>query len=822
MRLYINAFKQGIARVFTLPRLSLPLISTLGLTLAAVLTVVAVANTLLFKPLPDVNETDLHQVELQLEFNEGLIVPFFSDLRRVASAKNYWGNDLEWAYISPGNTTIDVANSDINVTTFNASTGSPEVLGLALLNGQGSNVENAEEGVWISKSLWESAYSSATDMTHMTLRLEGNDYPIFGVFDNYTSLNTASLTGDTAEQVWRFQKLEQSLAQPDTITLNIGPITVVRGPKGDLPQPSDLENWFVDYANNEITIDRAREFLLSKRTVGEVSSYRDAFIGDSEQLVFVLIIAMVSLLIMACLNLLNMFIAHYQSRSKEFAIQMCMGSSVGKLRRLIFVENLPMFLMATLLGLLAAGWLIEVLPVLAGDNLPLLDQISVDVSSVILALIFIVFINVAFATIALLYVDKMALTDSLNSSGKGTPAQQNQTISKALMVVQLSLACVLLTAASVSVKDSYNNAYRNLGYSMPNAYEVSMSVADDTWRTSLEEFDNYQGSEWQQLRQAFTERLSALDGEVFDINALPLTGNVSMSAYPDPDSGDSVMIRPMMWAPGVFDAFDIPVIAGRDLNLDDVGLPNILISQSFAIERAGEANWMSMVGKEIKMGDTADDIFKVVGIVHDIDPMPSGTLNVDAPEVYFSSPTRMSFNTLSAVIIMPDGESLNLESVANLVNGLDPRLGELRVDSMSERWESVTQATRLNMVVVAGLALLTLVLAVIGVSGLSQMTAGQRSYELAVRMATGAKQARLLQLLMKESLWMLIIGLSLGAIAGVLAYQYMLGLFENAPSLDWSATIGINVLLTFAMLVSVAIPGWRIIRKDPMRTLREL
>lgn len=77
MKLYINAFKQGIARVFILPRLSLPLISTLGLTLAAVLTVVAVANTLLFKPLPDINETDLHHVELNLEFNEGLVVPFF-------------------------------------------------------------------------------------------------------------------------------------------------------------------------------------------------------------------------------------------------------------------------------------------------------------------------------------------------------------------------------------------------------------------------------------------------------------------------------------------------------------------------------------------------------------------------------------------------------------------------------------------------------------------------------------------------------------------------------------------------------------------------
>lgn len=822
MKLYINAFKQGIAKVFILPRLSLPLISTLGLTLAAVLTVVAVANTLLFKPLPDIDENNLHYVELNLEFNEGLVVPFFSDLRRVASAKQYWGKQLDWGYLSPNNTTVSIANTDINVTSFNASTGTPEILGLELLIGQSSSIENAEEGIWISKSLWQSFFGSATDMSHMTLRVEGNDFSVFGVFDNYTSLNSVRLSEDMSEQVWRFEKLNDSLASPDTITLNMGPVTVVRGPESALPQPSDLESWFIDYVNNDITAERARDFLLSKKIVAQVSSYRDSFIGDSEQLVFVLIIAMVCLLIMACLNLLNLFIAHYQSRSKEFAIQICMGASVGKLRRLIFVENLPMFLMATLLGLISAGWLIKILPLLAGDNLPLLDQISVDMSSVLLALIFVVLINVTFAGIALLYVDKMALTDSLNSSGKGTPAQQKQIISKVLMVFQLSLACVLLTAASVSVKDSYNSAYESLGYSMLNAYEVSLQVSDDTWKESLEEFDTYQGSEWQQLRHELTERLSALGGEVFDINALPLTANVSMSAYPDPDTGDSVMIRPLMWAPGMLSAFDIQLLAGRDLTKDDIDLPNVLISQSFAIDRAGETEWMSMVGKEIKMGQDAEDIYKVVGIVIDIDPMPSGTLNVDAPEVYFSSPTRMNFDILSAVVIMPEGEELTRGGVVNLLVGIDERLGEVSVVSMDERWDSITQATRLNMIVIAGLAGLTLVLAIIGVSGLSQMTASQRSYELAVRMATGAKQIRLLQLLMKESLWILIVGLSVGAIAGVVVYQYILGLFESAPSLDWTATAIINFALAVAMLVSVAIPGWKVIRKDPMRTLREL
>ena len=213
---------------------------------------------------------------------------------------------------------------------------------------------------------------------------------------------------------------------------------------------------------------------------------------------------------------------------------------------------------------------------------------------------------------------------------------------------------------------------------------------------------------------------------------------------------------------------------------------------------------------------------RVVGIVIDIDPMPSGTLNVDAPEVYFSSPTRMNFDILSAVVIMPEGEELTRGGVVNLLVGIDERLGEVSVVSMDERWDSITQATRLNMIVIAGLAGLTLVLAIIGVSGLSQMTASQRSYELAVRMATGAKQIRLLQLLMKESLWILIVGLSVGAIAGVVVYQYILGLFESAPSLDWTATAIINFALAVAMLVSVAIPGWKVIRKDPMRTLREL
>ncbi|MFC3094508.1 FtsX-like permease family protein [Alteromonas sediminis] len=822
MRIYINAFKQGIARIFTLPRLSLPLITTLGLTLAAVLTVVSVANVLLFKPLPDINEKDLYQVELSMELNEGFNVPFFSDPRRVASLKKHYGDELSWGHVSASDTQVEVGGTAITVMQYNAVSGSPETLGLALLQGLGTDAGNTEEGVWISESLWKSSYASTTDLSKQTVRLEGREFPILGVIENFTSISLENIDDQLTEQVWRFRDLDKTLETPDSIAMSMGSMTFVRGTFDAIPKAKDLETWFVDYVNSDIAIDQARQFLLSKPVSGELTSYRDAFIGDSQRLVFLLLTAMVCLLTMACLNLLNMFIAHYQSRTKEFSIQICMGSSVAKLRGLIFTENMPMFLMATVLGLITTGWLIKILPTLAGDNLPLLDQISLTTGSVSIGFAIILFINLIFAAIALLNVDKKALTESLNSSGKGTPAQQKQTINKLLMVIQLTLACVLLTSAIASVKDSYQQVYSDLGYSMPNAYEVSMQFSDEEWAASLNDFEQYRGSELQQLRRDFTQRLSATGGEIIDTTTLPLTANVLMNAFPDPDTGDTMMVRPMLWAPGLLSTFEIDVLAGRNLTPEDVDLPNILITKSFAMERVGDSNWENAVNTELKMGQEESDIFTIVGIVEDINPLPSGTIFVDAPEIYFSAPVAMTINQLSAVVLMPEGEQLDLEKLVPLVKGVDPRLGELQVASMQQRWQSVTQATRLNMYVVMGLAALTLTLAAIGVSGLSQMTAGQKRYELAVRMATGAKQRALLTLLLRDSVWMLVIGLGLGLAAAVTAYQYLLNMFETAPAFDWTATAGINFLLAAVMILSIAIPGWAVIRKDPMRALREL
>jgi ABC-type antimicrobial peptide transport system permease subunit len=115
---------------------------------------------------------------------------------------------------------------------------------------------------------------------------------------------------------------------------------------------------------------------------------------------------------------------------------------------------------------------------------------------------------------------------------------------------------------------------------------------------------------------------------------------------------------------------------------------------------------------------------------------------------------------------------------------------------------------------------LTLFLAAIGVAGLTQMTTNHRKYELAVRMATGAKQMALVNFILKDALWMLIIGLGLGFTAAVIGYQQLAQHLDILPSFNWLAMSLLDAGLVMIVMLSVIFPAWRVISADPMQALR--
>ena len=140
-------------------------------------------------------------------------------------------------------------------------------------------------------------------------------------------------------------------------------------------------------------------------------------LGDTESLLIALFAAVIGLLLMATLNLLNLFIAHYQGRTKEFAIQISLGASLTKVRLLVLLENLPSFTLAAVTGLLVTGWAIKSLPYIAGDSLPMIDTIAINSTTIFASLTIILVLSALFSALALVDIDKHALGNNLNSSG---------------------------------------------------------------------------------------------------------------------------------------------------------------------------------------------------------------------------------------------------------------------------------------------------------------------------------------------------------------------------------------------------------------------
>ena len=820
MSLYLSALNRGCVRLFSLPRLSIPLMFTLGLTLAAVLVVLAMANTLFFRPLPDIHkEQELYQVDVNINLVAQMQTTFLAEDKRFSSLKKAFEQAGEWAQIELDESNIQTNGQSVNVTHYSATAKTPEILGLKVLLGHSTSVEQAEQGVWISESLWRRQFAGSNNVLNQVLSLNGKDFPILGVIQDLMSIRSES-SDIQALQIWQFKLLTHALAEADSMAFGSVRISLLRSNGSPLPTQEQLHQWYINYL--DINLDNPEEvaFIKSKAVVESIVPYREGFLGSSQMLINVLLGVMFSLLLMACLNLLNMFIAHYQQRNKEFAIQLCMGASPTRLRSLVFLENLPMFLLACSIGLLGAAWLFPFLPGLTQGSVPLVDTIELDWGSMAVALLIIVLINIVFSVMCLLHLDKDSLSDSLNSSGKGTPAQHKQGISRVLMVLQLAIACSLMSLAiSLAVK-SFQDAYQNLGYELPNAWEVSLQYLDNDWQQSLNNYDNYQNSELYQLRQRLAKRLSnALEAPVLDSGSPPLSDFLSVSSYTNEDN-QNLFYMNKEWSLGYLETFAIPLLAGSNLDAQDLGSQNILVDLSFAQMHMGTDNWQKVIGQEVQLGREEQDRYRIKGVVGNTVPRPGNEFDLDVPAVYFAKSQGES--RLRTLVILDEGEVLDAQQLNSILSDLEPHLGKVSVENLHDRLNEATAFAKLNLYMVLSLAALTLILAAIGVAGLSQMNGAQKRYELAIRMATGASQSGLLWLLLKDAMLMLIMGLVIGILCAVLSYQLITTLVANMPIFSWLTASCVSVVLSFTMLVSVIVPGWLVVRADPMQVLRDL
>ena len=822
MSIYRRSLAHGLSRIFSLPRLSLPLIVTLGLTLGAVLAVVSIVSVLMFKPLPGIkDEQQLHNASLRLGITDALRVSFFN-WRRMADFRRHFADYGEWAAVSAGEAQTVIDDVDYPVTRLEASANILDVLGTPLLLGDGTDREAPEESVWISNSLWQSAFGGRESVLGKTVKLGDKSYPVAGVISDLSAI--ASDDPILPQQVWRIQRPDSFLAQPEQgqISGEVGSV-ILRSSQGKTPSESEIRQWLDGYIDSAFEQPEIKEFIRSQQVLVQMSSYRNSIVSEIESLVVMLFAAVTGLLVMASLNLLNLFIAHYQGRAKEFAIQISLGAKLMRMRGMIFLENLPSFLTAAVLGLLVAGWGIRGLPVIAGDTLPMLEQLSIDGSVVVVALVIVVVLAALFSLVALVNIARQSLNTQLNSSGKGLQGQHKQWLSRSLMVLQLSLASVLLTGSVMLAKQSYDAVYQDLGYDYGNSFAVSWAYGDETWAEQISDFDSYAGSEYQQVRESLADAIEkAFSGsEVVIAGTSPLSNEIRMRSTRHPETQQPLMYLDKDLTDNYFNVFDIELLAGvlpteAQLRADE---KVVVVDERMARAAYPGVPLSEVVGKTLQISREGTPPV-IAAVVANTLPRAGSLDEFTFPTLY----TREigAYERLNLTVRMPDGSSLDAAAIEDAIGAQFPRLVDTQVRSLEERWLQQTTEQRVSLAVILSMTGLTLLLAVIGVAGLTQMTTNQQRYELAVRMATGARQSRLLKLVFKDAGWMLAAGLSLGFVVSVLGYTEIRERVSMMPVFDWQSMAVLDTALVLIVAVAVALPAWRIIKADPMQALREL
>lgn len=828
MSLYQRSFFTGIGKIFSLPKLSIPLILTLGLTLGAVLTVIAISSSLLLKPLQGINnEEKIKTLSYKLVVSEELHISYWN-FRRLTGIIEQYGDLGTWGAISAADETIRINNVNYAITSINASNTILDVLGAKLLLGEDVTKQDPEDYVWISYSLWQTAFSGLDSAIGKQIAIGEQTKIVAGVIEDVMAIDSDQKV--LAQQTWRIHNLEKLQKQPETtnITGDIRSLLLkAQNESVQLPSHQELNEWIRNYIAQNVPAEVVpiyTRFIENNERTYDVENYRDTLIGDSKTLIVALFCAVVGLLVMATLNLLNLFIAHYQSRTKEFAIQLSLGASLFKMRTMVMLENLPSFILAAVSGIIVAGWVIKSLPVFAGDSLPMLETIHIDAYVIITALIVVLLLNVLFSVIALLDINKESLNDNLASSGKGIQAQSNQGVSRALMIIQLAIASILLTASAMLAMHSFKFVYKDLGYTLDNLHRVTAEIKDQAWLESLSDFENYQSSEIKAYKDRVSETLESIipNSRVIIADEGAISDSLQINMYIPEDQPDKqIMFQNRGLSHEFFEAFEIPFLAGKNLTAEQIAQneQRVVIDDTFAKLLFPELTLDEIVGKTIKFGNQENKREAIINGIVAASPTQPGLAQNNFPGVFFANLSvgeRLSF-----IIKKSDDEPLSENEIIQVLQQSFPRLDEFEVQSLDDMWLELTLDTRVSLAVVLAMTGLTLLLAAIGVAGLTQMTTNHRKYELAVRMATGAKQWSLVNFILKDALVMLMLGLGIGFIVSVFAYDYIQQQLSMLPSFDWYAMAILDTGLITIVILSVLIPAWQIIKQDPMQALRE-
>jgi putative ABC transport system permease protein len=542
-------------------------------------------------------------------------------------------------------------------------------------------------------------------------------------------------------------------------------------------------------------------------------------VGDVRGMLFILLGAVGFVLLIACTNVANLMLARATQRDREIAIRAAVGASRLSLIRQLLTESLLLSIAGGLAGLILSIWAVDLFVKLSPGDIPRLDEASVDLRLLGFTLLVSLLTGIGFGLLPAFQATRTNLNATLKEGArKVSEGRQRRAARNILVVTEIALAQVLLVGATL-LAISYVRVTRIApGFNPDRVLTAKIAPANKKYPDPRSRSAFY---------TAVLERLQNLPGieSAGMVMSVPLSGSSMNRGFrvegrPVPKADENVTMDFQIVSPGYFSTLEIPIKQGRGLSAADTESSERVIVINNAMARRYWPN-EDPIGKRLMIGESSKDTSwrTIVGVVADnrhasLSEAPVPTAFIAYRQDFESWP-RMGF------VIKAKTDAAGLTSVVRRELGsIDPAQPLYAVEPMENLLQTSVAQRRFIMLLLGSLSAIAVILAMVGVYGVISFSVSERTQEIGIRMALGARAVDVLRMVLSQGMRVTFIGIVIG-LAAAFALTRLLSslLFEVGPT-DLRTFSIVGVLLGAAAFFACYVPARRATKVDPIIALR--
>ncbi len=682
---------------------------------------------------------------------------------------------------------------------------------------EGEDRIGAAPVVLISEGFWQRKLGSSREILGTTLNLDGRGFTIVGVIPASFHVETVAaglLDRDVYVPIgqWDNNALSQrgaGLGIHGFARLKPG-VTLVQA-RADMAL---------------VTQDLARAYPDTDRGLGAtLVPLKEQIVGRVRPLLLVLLGAVGFVLLIACVNVANLLLARSTGRTQEFAIRAALGGGQGRIVRQLLAETSLLALAGGGLGLLFASWGTQVTLNLLPDALPRAQEISVDWQALLFTVAISLFAGILFGLAPALKLSRADLHAQLKEGGRGSSGTRHR-LQRSLVVAEMAMAFVLLMGAGLLIRtlariwsvDPGFDAHNILTFSY--GFPPAMNTASaDAVRAACRQLDHE------------LESVPGIQAVSLTWAAFPLSGEDDeqfwFEGQPKPQSASE-----MNWAlsyvvePGYLKAMGIRLESGRFLSeLDNEHSPPVIVIDDVLAQKFFPGQ--DPLGKRLHLNGF-DQLAEIIGVVGHVKQwgLDSDEANPLRAQMYHSfmqlddAPLKLSVPGIGVVV-----RSRNAS--AGLADAIRRVTGEMSKDRVLWDFETIEEiisdslaAKRFAMTLLGAFAAAAVLLASVGIYGVISYFVGQRTHEIGVRIALGARRRHVFGLVVGQGFALTLVGIACGYAGAVGMTRFLSSLLYGVRRTDPLTFAAVSALLTGVALLACYIPARRAARVDPIVALR--